>query len=544
MAHWNDEGRLAVVELSCLVAVEVYFPCDSGQSPESTARRTSFTDQFGRILRNVAKRCRKAGKALLVCGDLNAVERGVDAGLPAGTEYDGPGGRASDRRVFECLRDAKCVDAYVAFNGADCPDGNHLTWEGTDNAFLKRMGIPRRQRLDYVWKTEVGDVLDCRVLHELKGGSDHCPVSVTLGALPSAESCLPSLRVCAAEQTELRSAVIPLAACGLRTAAVTVKAALRALEAKDAEERTVRRVDELHKALLAARIRTSVSMPCPRVVLGAGTGTAKVTALLDTGARMSLIRPEVAKRMFPKARRTEASLKVALADGSCQVLKERLSASLRWGGRRITLPLYVMDGMPVDLLIGWDNIRAKEIDILHDDRAVLNAGGDPISLPTVLHTEYNGVLAPVTLTTVNDIVVPPGALAVGVAVSIGKIRKQKEWKGEVQGVVDGGERACVISLRKGKGIMPMWNPSSQPMRVKRGTALAVFVPHTGVVQTRSLQKEFAKQTAAHVMAAGLPRVLRECSVVSDRPWLLPQRASCVFSASRLTNRFCPSRMRR
>jgi hypothetical protein len=166
-----------------------------------------------------------------------------------------------------------------------------------------------------------------------------------------------------------------------------------------------------------------------------------------------------------------------------------------------------MRDLPVDMLMGWDSIRGNKISILYNDTAVLHHEGKLLDLPT-RDTEYPRVLRPMNLVLEKDVVVPPGAIAYGVNVAVEKLGSHKEnWKGTVEGIGQ-GDQTCVVSMEDGRGVLPVWNSTTNPMVLRKGTGMCAFVPHTDRVLTDPLQALVQGRLAAHALVAALPLVLR------------------------------------
>jgi exonuclease III len=509
MGSWADEGRMVCVELPRIIAVLLYAPPDIGKHDK--ARRISFTEATGTFLKRVIKRAKRSKKAVLVCADVNAIEHAVDAGLGPHETYTGPGSLPWDTALFDLFRGQGLTDAYVRFHGPDYHvAGNHFTWEGKDTAFHARTGVPRRQRIDHFWTNMAAkDVLGCAVWAD-KYGSDHHPVTITTRT-DRREPCIPASRPDARDLTALRDSVM-FPEKSARHMRLSIKEAMERLEKEGQEQATSKRLREIHRTLLGAQVRTDsdAEFSCPRVTLMTADRDRRprnINVLLDTGARVSLIHPDAVGRFFPNERVRECSLDVVVASGDRYTIQKNINATFIWNTAKLTVKMYIMRDLPVDALWGWGACRRHHIDILHNDTAVhTDEKGFRMTLPTARRTTRR-ILEPPTLLLTRDVTIPPGRQAFEIPVHIPKrLKKDHAYRGVVQGVTTGNV-PCVISLRNGKGLLPMWNDSVSPRVLEKGTPLCVFVPQRGVVATKALQTIFQKRRSAHVLLAAMPGIL-------------------------------------
>ena len=80
---------------------------------------------------------------------------------------------------------------------------------------------------------------------------------------------------------------------------------------------------------------------------------------------------------------------------------------VKWGTVVISCCFWMMEDIPDCMIFGWDSIKFHKIDILHDDRAVLNHKDGAVTLPTV-STQRERLLAPMTLRVTADVTIAPG----------------------------------------------------------------------------------------------------------------------------------------
>ncbi|MBI5624645.1 MAG: exodeoxyribonuclease III [Elusimicrobia bacterium] len=163
----DSEGRVLSLDFGDWVHVNAYFP-----NSRREHARLGYKLAFCRAIARHCNRLRRAGKAVVVCGDFNIAHQAVDLANPRQNE-DNAGFLPQERAwMSRFLGREGFVDCFRMFTAG----GGHYTW------WSYRPGVRRRNigwRIDYhcVNKEASGRVKAARHLPEV-GGSDHCPVEL------------------------------------------------------------------------------------------------------------------------------------------------------------------------------------------------------------------------------------------------------------------------------------------------------------------------------------------------------------------------------
>ncbi|MBI2094894.1 MAG: exodeoxyribonuclease III [Candidatus Omnitrophica bacterium] len=171
--RFDSEGRVLGTEFEGFTLFNIYFP-NGKMSAERLKYKMDFYDE---ALRHFMK-LRKQGRRLVVCGDVNTAHRPVDLARPKENEKVS-GFLPIERAWLDQLVSSGFVDTFRVFNR----DPGHYTWWDTmTRARERNVGW----RIDYFFITEDlrKDLKNAFILPEVMG-SDHCPVGLTLKAVPS-----------------------------------------------------------------------------------------------------------------------------------------------------------------------------------------------------------------------------------------------------------------------------------------------------------------------------------------------------------------------
>jgi exodeoxyribonuclease-3 len=165
----DDEGRVLTADFGDFSVVNTYFP----NSQRDHARLPYKLKFCGAILKYCEK-LRQEGRGVILCGDYNIAHKEIDLRNPK-TNVDNAGFLPQERAWMDKFTGAGWVDTFRKFT----PDPDHYSW------WSYRPGIRERNigwRIDYHCVNEefAGAVKDAAI-HPDVYGSDHCPVSVTLG---------------------------------------------------------------------------------------------------------------------------------------------------------------------------------------------------------------------------------------------------------------------------------------------------------------------------------------------------------------------------
>jgi exodeoxyribonuclease III len=170
-SRFDDEGRIQIARFGRLVVVNGYFPKGSGNERDNS--RVPYKLDFYRAVFARVERLRRAGKRVLVMGDLNTAHREIDLARPKQNVMNS-GFLPEEREELDRWIRAGWIDTFRAFEA----DGGHYSW------WSQRFGMRAKNigwRIDYVlaspsaMKFVRGAYIERDVL-----GSDHVPVGVTV----------------------------------------------------------------------------------------------------------------------------------------------------------------------------------------------------------------------------------------------------------------------------------------------------------------------------------------------------------------------------
>lgn len=164
----DTEGRLVHTEYPDFHLLNGYFP-NSGMGPERLAHKLSFYDDF----LTLTERLRRAGKGVVVCGDVNTAHTEIDLARPKENEKT-PGFLPIEREWVSKLIAHGYHDAFRIFVAEP---GHYTWWDMKTGARARNLGW----RIDYFF---VSDELRARVkragIMPDVAGSDHCPITLEI----------------------------------------------------------------------------------------------------------------------------------------------------------------------------------------------------------------------------------------------------------------------------------------------------------------------------------------------------------------------------
>ena len=164
----DAEGRIVHTEFPDFHLFNVYFP-NGGMGPERLAHKLTFYDEFLAL----TERLRRAGKGIIVCGDVNTAHTEIDLARPKENEKTS-GFMPVERQWVSTFIAHGYHDTFRLFN---TEPGSYTWWDLKSGARARNVGW----RIDYFF---VSDELRRRVrsaaiLPHVQG-SDHCPITLTL----------------------------------------------------------------------------------------------------------------------------------------------------------------------------------------------------------------------------------------------------------------------------------------------------------------------------------------------------------------------------
>ncbi|MFQ5511417.1 MAG: exodeoxyribonuclease III [Candidatus Krumholzibacteriia bacterium] len=166
--RFDVEGRFAIADYGAFLLYNVYFPNGSA-SAERLDFKLAFYDAF---LEHVTAATR-AGRKVIVCGDLNTAHREIDLARPEANENNS-GFLPQERDWIDRFIAGGFVDTFRMFH----PGPGHYTyWDFKTRARARNAGW----RIDYFFISAnlESRVKDAFILSEVPG-SDHCPIGINI----------------------------------------------------------------------------------------------------------------------------------------------------------------------------------------------------------------------------------------------------------------------------------------------------------------------------------------------------------------------------
>jgi exodeoxyribonuclease-3 len=164
-----EEGRVITAEFEDFHLVTVYTPNAKDDLSRLSLRFKHWDPAFLAYCRKLER-----SKPVILCGDLNVAHTELDLANPKPNRGK-KGFTDEERRGFQNFIDAGFVDTFRLFTQGN---GHYSWWSHFANSRARNVGW----RIDYFL---VSGALRARVaaadIHADVLGSDHCPVSVTLG---------------------------------------------------------------------------------------------------------------------------------------------------------------------------------------------------------------------------------------------------------------------------------------------------------------------------------------------------------------------------
>jgi len=167
--RFDREGRLIISDHGDFLLYGAYFP-NGGQD----LSRVPYKLNFSEALLQHAEGQRRAGRSIVICGDVNTAHEEIDLANPR-TNQKNTGFLPEERAWVQRLLDHGYVDIFRRLHPGE-PD--HYTW------WSNRPGVRARNigwRIDYfiISPDLVDRVVDAHI-HPAVMGSDHCPIELVL----------------------------------------------------------------------------------------------------------------------------------------------------------------------------------------------------------------------------------------------------------------------------------------------------------------------------------------------------------------------------
>lgn len=169
MAEVDAEGRMIESTLGDLSFIAGYFP-----NASAGLVRLPFKRTFAKDLAAILKQRHKAGRRVLLAGDMNVAPQEIDLARPK-DNVQNPGFTPEEREDFQLYLKAGMVDVLRERNPG--VPGLYTWWTQRGGAREKNVGW----RIDLFLASAalVGSVREASIHADVKG-SDHCPISLEL----------------------------------------------------------------------------------------------------------------------------------------------------------------------------------------------------------------------------------------------------------------------------------------------------------------------------------------------------------------------------
>lgn len=166
----SDEGRVMTAEFDDFLLVTVYTPNSKGDLSRLELRHKKWDPAF---LQYVVQRAKS--KPVIFCGDLNVAHQEIDLARPK-DNVGKHGFTDEERQGFSNMLESGFIDSFRTLH-PDQTDA-YTWWTHWANARARNVGW----RIDYfLLSEELQSRLVSADIHPEQMGSDHCPVSVTIG---------------------------------------------------------------------------------------------------------------------------------------------------------------------------------------------------------------------------------------------------------------------------------------------------------------------------------------------------------------------------
>lgn len=166
--EFDNEGRTLIAHYKDFILVNIYYP-NGGSGNKRVPFKMAFYDEFLKKMNTF----KKAGKNLIICGDVNTAHQEIDLARPKQNEKN-TGFLPEEREWMTKFLSNGYVDTFRHFT----PEGGHYSWwDYKTKARERDIGW----RIDYFFVSEnfIPKVKHAFILKDVFG-SDHCPVGITI----------------------------------------------------------------------------------------------------------------------------------------------------------------------------------------------------------------------------------------------------------------------------------------------------------------------------------------------------------------------------
>ncbi len=165
----NEEGRVIAADVGDFYVVSVYTPNSKEDLSRLSLRHKQWDPAFLEYMKQLEKE-----KPVIFCGDLNVAHSPIDLAHPKENEGE-HGYTKEEREGIDQIITAGFLDTFRLFNKKP---HQYTWWSHWQNARARNVGW----RIDYIFASRALKHLfkKAEILPEVIG-SDHCPVSLTIG---------------------------------------------------------------------------------------------------------------------------------------------------------------------------------------------------------------------------------------------------------------------------------------------------------------------------------------------------------------------------
>jgi len=168
LKEFDDEGRTLILDYGNFILLNVYFP-NGGAGNKRVPFKMKFYDSFLKVV----EKFHKAGKNVIICGDVNTAHAEIDLARPKENEKN-TGFLPQEREWIDKLLSKGYIDTFRHFNDEK---GHYTWWDYKTRARERDVGW----RIDYFFinKEFVSHLKKSFILKDVLG-SDHCPVGIEI----------------------------------------------------------------------------------------------------------------------------------------------------------------------------------------------------------------------------------------------------------------------------------------------------------------------------------------------------------------------------
>jgi exodeoxyribonuclease-3 len=166
--RFDNEGRILIAEYPDFTLFNIYYP-NGKASPERLQYKMDFYDAFF----NYTNKLKKAGKKIIICGDVNTAHKEIDLARPK--ENSKVSGFLPEERAWiDKFLEAGYIDTFRMFN---TEPNNYTWWDMVTRARERNVGW----RIDYFFASENAkdNIKNAFILSHVMG-SDHCPIGIEI----------------------------------------------------------------------------------------------------------------------------------------------------------------------------------------------------------------------------------------------------------------------------------------------------------------------------------------------------------------------------